>query len=331
MSESLLSLYEAIYSPLYFSAVLTTTFYGVTCMQTFFYYVHYPNDSRRMKSFVAALWAFDTIHEALTIAGVYKYILAILVNPAAIQNDIPELNLQILSAASVTLPSQAFFVYRIYIMSGKNRVAPLLWVIQAIYQIVGAILYEAKSFYIVNGSLEVIGLSELDDSFFVGLTISGLSLAAAVDVLIAIALTYLLVRKRAITGFASSAHILQRLTIFAVNTGIWTATFALLSAILMHALPSNILYVVFAIPLSSLYCNTVLANLNARVYIRGETTTHYPDGDLMMMSSPLSSDTKAEQSRETKLTSSTHLAIGKTTEVVTFRDADWSATPENSV
>jgi len=38
----------------------------------------------------------------------------------------------------------------------------------------------------------------------------------------------------------------------------------------MRAFPSNLLNVVFGIPLNSLYCNTVLANLNARAYIRGE-------------------------------------------------------------
>ena len=41
---------------------------------------------------------------------------------------------------------------------------------------------------------------------------------------------------------------------------------------------------VFAIPLSSLYCNTLLANLNARAYIRGEVVV-----------SPVSDDTKADQ------------------------------------
>lgn len=75
----------------------------------------------------------------------------------------------------------------------------------------------------------------------------------------------------------------------------------------MHVFPSNFLYLVFAIPLSSLYCNTLLANLNARVYIRGEATTHYPGGDLVMMSLQVSGDTKTEQSRETKLISSTCL------------------------
>ena len=37
---------------------------------------------------------------------------------------------------------------------------------------------------------------------------------------------------------------------------------------------------VFGLPLCSVYCNTLLANLNARSYIRGETTTLNTDADL---------------------------------------------------
>ncbi|KAF8555074.1 hypothetical protein OG21DRAFT_1484163 [Imleria badia] len=281
--------------------------------------------------------AFDTIHEALIITGVYKYIIAGLLNPLAILDENPELAIQILSAAMISMPTQGFLVYRIYVFSGKNIVAPILWAIQMIYQFVAAFLYVAKSFYTTNGTTNVVGLTALNDTFFTDITISCLALAAVVDVLIAIAMTYLLLQKRNATGFRNSAHILQRLTMFAVNTGIWTATFAVMSVILMRALPStNLVYLVFAIPLASLYCNTLLANLNARTYIRGEATTLRDDvaTELTIMSSPSSGNTKVgNQSRETKpeVVSSTQMNIRKTTEVVTFMDADRVTTPENSV
>ncbi|KAG6380572.1 hypothetical protein JVT61DRAFT_4935 [Boletus reticuloceps] len=90
----------------------------------------------------------------------------------------------------------------------------------------------------------------------------------------------------------------------AVNTGIWTATFVILTLIFvrvvhrwrlisisssltqvpqMRVFPSTVLYVLFGIPLDSLYCNMLLANLNARAYIRG--------GGMM----PVSDDTKAKK------------------------------------
>ncbi|KAI9574187.1 hypothetical protein HD554DRAFT_5812 [Boletus coccyginus] len=308
------------YGPLYFATFISTGLYGITCMQTFFYYIHYPKDSLRMKTFVAALWALDTIHEALIVAGVYKYIMASLANPAAMMDGEPELVLQILLGTLVAVPTQGFFVYRIYVFSGKNIVAPILWAIQAIYQIVASILYVAKSFYTVDGSLHIVwGTSP--DSFFTNITTSILALAAAVDVLIAMAMTFLLLRQQAANGFASTAHILQRLVMVAVNTGIWTATFAVLALVLLRALPSTQLTMVFAIPLSSLYCNTLLANLNARAYIRGEAA-----------SSPAFDDTRADKHKqsEVKFASPARHGIRRTTEVVTFVDFDRSTTSEDS-
>ncbi|KAH0836835.1 hypothetical protein J3R83DRAFT_8619 [Lanmaoa asiatica] len=250
-------------------------------MQTFFYYVHYQNDRLHMKSFVAALWVLLTIQECLVISGglfldvhnfrllvhvalniAYKYIMAGLVNPLAFLNAIPELILQLLLTALVALPTQGFFVYRIYIFSRKNIIIPLIWVIQAIIQFVAALVYVGKALYSSHG-VQVVPVTELNGKQFT-VRIS--------YVMIAMALTFLLVRQRATTGFANTGHILQRLAVFAVNTGIWTALFALLTLILLYVSPSNLLYALFGIPICPIYCNTLLANLNAREYIRGEAT-----------------------------------------------------------
>ncbi|KAF8555073.1 hypothetical protein OG21DRAFT_955594 [Imleria badia] len=331
------SIYGTIFGPLFFSTLMSTGLYGVACMQTahsgrFYYYVHYPNDSLRMKSFVAAMWSFNTIHVALTIAGVYKYIMATLVNPAAVLVEIPELAIQILSAATISMPTQGFFVYRIYIFSGKNIVAPILWSIQMIYQFVAAILWVAKSLHTVDGTVQAVGFTELTDSFFTNLTISSLALAAGVDILIAIAMTFLLFQSRSATGFASTVHILQRLIMFAVNTGIWTATFALLASIMLHVFPSNLIYVLFGIPLGSIYCNTLLANLNARSYIRGDPVVDNIGAELAMGSPGASSDPKTMiQSGDIKFASSPFMNIRKTTEAITFTDMDRSQTTQNTV
>lgn len=47
----------------------------------------------------------------------------------------------------------------------------------------------------------------------------------------------------------------------------------------------GLIYAVFVIPICSVYCNTLLANLNARAYIRGEETVHDVDVDFKSFSS----------------------------------------------
>ncbi|TFK73030.1 hypothetical protein BDN72DRAFT_894272 [Pluteus cervinus] len=39
--------------------------YGVSCVQTWYYFNRYPTDAWYIKSLVGAVWAFDTVHQAL--------------------------------------------------------------------------------------------------------------------------------------------------------------------------------------------------------------------------------------------------------------------------
>ncbi|KAN0088217.1 hypothetical protein V8E55_005274 [Tylopilus felleus] len=292
-------------------------------MQTFFYYVHYQNDPLSMKIFVAIMWSLNTIHEALTVSGAYKYMMAGLVNPLSFFIGNPELVLLYLMTSVVAIPTQGYFVYRIYLFSDKNIVAPVIWVVLALIPLVCSIMYIAKALYSANG-VQVVTLNVLEGDQFVILATLCFSIAAGIDVLIAMFMTFLLIRKRSATRFAGTAHILQRLTVFSVNTGTWTATFALLSVIFLHVFPSSLIYGVFAIPVCPIYCNTLLANLNARAYLRGEETAHDADMDLFSGSGlrVVNTSKGVKQRGQANSVSSAHQGVWKTTEVVTFSDRD---------
>ncbi|KAF8141413.1 hypothetical protein EV363DRAFT_1308043 [Boletus edulis] len=269
-ANPLISLYESTYGSLYLAAVMSTTFYGVTCVQTLFYYTHYQNDPLRYKNFCKLL---DTIHEALSVSGE---------NPSSIADGIPEL------IGMVTIITQGYFIYRIYVFSGKSIVVPLMWVPLAIFQLV----YVAKALYGAHG----IHVTVLTGDFFVDVVLSSLSVAAVVDVLTAIFMTFLLLRKRSTAGYSRQACNTRVTEKMHLNIGhkcgthfatphrvydkllvIWTASFALLSVILLRIYPRNLRYVMFAIPICSVYCNTLLANLNVRVYFRGKMMEHSVD------------------------------------------------------
>ena len=76
----------------------------------------------------------------------------------------------------------------------------------------------------------------------------------------------------------------------------------------MHVFSTSALYMVFSIPLSSLYCNAFLANLNVRSYVRGEGTTHKfnAGAEMVVMDRTASNDTTtAKQSM--RFSSAIHL------------------------
>ncbi|KAG9313205.1 hypothetical protein JVU11DRAFT_6664 [Chiua virens] len=267
----------------------------VPSISTFFYYVHYPKDRTGIKAFVAAVWAFNTIHEALSISGTYKYIMTGLLIPDSYQIGNPEMILQILPTLLVTIHMRAFFVYRIYIVTGKKIIVPLIWIVLATLQLVIVLYYLANALYSVNGQVQAVELSKLASNPIITL-ITTLPLRRIrhgyPDCSFMI---ILLRRKRTAAGFASTVHIFQRLAIFAINTGIWPAVLSLLTVILLHAFPTTTIYFIPRMPLCAVYSNTLLANLNARTYIGGGATTQFVDLDLFArQGSEVSAQTEAQ-------------------------------------
>ncbi|KAG9313206.1 hypothetical protein JVU11DRAFT_6665 [Chiua virens] len=226
--------------------------------------------------------------------------------------------LHILPTALVTLCIRGYFVYRIYLFVGNKIVVPIIWVIPASVEFVTSILYISYALRTVNGEVQAVGLGALGVNPFLTVGTINLAVSAGVDILIAICMTFLLFRKRSRTRFASTVHLLQRLTVFAVNTGIWPASLALLTIILLHVFPTNIVNYLPYIPLCSVYCNTLLANLNARAYIAGRETTQVIDMDLFSISVSQASESTAvvEQHEVLRFASSAKEDESLVTEIV---------------
>ncbi|KAF8438539.1 hypothetical protein L210DRAFT_3646811 [Boletus edulis BED1] len=214
----------SIYGSIFFRTIMSTAFYSIACMQTFFYYVHYQNDPLRIKIPVATR----------------------LGSPLPIASGISELVLQNLVAALVAALTQGFLLYRIYVFSGKKTILPLIWIVVALVEFVCCTVY-------VKQALIHVDVRVLNSGSFVIIATLGLSVAAGIDVLIAVFMTFLLVRQGIATNFgkrarifvvwsdhefwfASTAHLLQRLIVFVVNTGTWTALFSLLTIILVRVI-----------------------------------------------------------------------------------------------
>jgi len=116
------------------------------------------------------------------------------------------------------------------------------------------------------------------------LSLSVNALAAAGDVLLAIILSLLLHTSR--TGFKGSDTMITMLITFTINTGALTSICAIASLITVSSiisfdipcitaitnqitvLPAAFVYILFYFAIGRLYCNSLLATLNARKAIR---------------------------------------------------------------
>ncbi|GJE90532.1 hypothetical protein PsYK624_066730 [Phanerochaete sordida] len=93
--------------------------------------------------------------------------------------------------------------------------------------------------------------------------------SAVIDVFIASTLIFMLSKSsHGEYQFKRSNTLVNRLIILTINTGLWTAAFAVVSLALMAGRPHSLNFCYAELPIGSIYINSLLGNLNARNFIR---------------------------------------------------------------
>ncbi|OAX32181.1 hypothetical protein K503DRAFT_629843 [Rhizopogon vinicolor AM-OR11-026] len=75
-------------------------------------------------------------------------------------------------------------------------------------------------------------------------------------------------------------RVIQRLMLLAVLNMVWSTAFAICDLAIFVALDGSIFYILFDMPICSLYCNTLLANLNMRTSLAERQSAVEMDMDL---------------------------------------------------
>ncbi|OAX31642.1 hypothetical protein K503DRAFT_62068 [Rhizopogon vinicolor AM-OR11-026] len=65
--------------------MIAAIMYGITVLQTYMYYVHYPRDNMSTKLLVALIWVLDTLHVSLMCLALYYYLVTSFGNMDALQ------------------------------------------------------------------------------------------------------------------------------------------------------------------------------------------------------------------------------------------------------
>ncbi|KAK1231007.1 hypothetical protein PQX77_005894 [Marasmius sp. AFHP31] len=246
--------------------IIAAILYGVTFLQAWNYYAFtvpdMPEDRRDglpMKSLVALVLLFDTVHMVLISHTLYTYLIINYGNPPALGSTVWSLLLEVLFNGFVALLVQSFLTLRIWRLSNGNKIMTGI-----AYALVLAEFGCITSFAII-GLARVKTFAELA-SMLKGLSITVNALAVAGDVYIALALCYLLYRSK--TGYKKSDTMVWRLSVYALETGLVTSACALGSLISIIAAPNTFIYICFFFCIGRLYANSLLANLNIRPHVR---------------------------------------------------------------
>ncbi|KAI8980116.1 hypothetical protein BD414DRAFT_538500 [Trametes punicea] len=230
--------------------------FGVTTAQSVWYFKHYPKDRRVLKLLVATVWILDVVHLGLYAATMFIYLVQ---KKAAYfgQQPLPwTSNVQLLCNAFAIGFIQSYFLCIAYLDTGqKALLAVMITFIVATWAF--SVVLFAKTIH-TSTVTEYVLLIPLD--------IALSTMSASTDVLLCAALVILLSRSR--TGTAGANRLINRLVLYSVHTGLLTSVNAVMSVIMVLAVPTSSLFVMFYYIGAQLYFVSLLATLNAREGLR---------------------------------------------------------------
>ncbi|KAJ2986247.1 hypothetical protein NUW54_g9847 [Trametes sanguinea] len=274
------------YGPILVGAMLSCVTWGISSMQIFIYHMTYEDDGTAMKLFVFFVWLIDTANQVLLMASLW---------PAVdfVDGGLPrEL---VYHSTHASAPSLGLCRHRLRgpavlprpHLQAEHRKAEAV----SHYYIVAALAlstggynpmgdpgvpgeprvinaFDASSHRIGDSSSRQWHIRRCRDRHCDGLLPAwpaslNLLRQASRSILMTVCLCC-----SPICPPRRSKKMIHRLIVLTVVTGLWTAIAALVDFVLVAAIPQGLLFCIVELPFSSLYVNSLLANLNARQFLR---------------------------------------------------------------
>ncbi|KAI1794885.1 hypothetical protein LXA43DRAFT_91467 [Ganoderma leucocontextum] len=239
------------YGPIFVGVIFNVLLYGIMITQTYLYFNVYKKDRLWMKLFVGLLFLCDTLNTAFDIAFLYTPLVNNFGDDTALMYASWVFATDPVMTALIGSLVQCFFAWRVKVLT--NSLPAVFFIATcAIVQFCGGL-----------GTSIAVGMIPEFFHFqkFEVIVIIWLAFSAVADCTITIALVWHLRKHK--TGFAATDDIVNRIIRLTVQTGLITALCALVDLILFLVTPTG-LHLLFNLPLSKLYTNSLMSSLNSR-------------------------------------------------------------------
>jgi hypothetical protein len=217
----------------FIGVILAACLYGVSCIQAWYYFTH-QEDAWPIRILVLAIMICDTLHQALISHAIYKPLITnygnFLVLSNLVWSDLVGVTVTGLTAALV----QSFFAFHIWHLSNHNVLLVGVIFILILGGLACSISFSVRSLRL-HTFAQLVHLKT--NSILVN------AMPAACDVIITAALCALLHKSR--SGFHRSDVMIDKLILFALNTGCFTSLCAIGSLIANAASDKTYIYVAF--------------------------------------------------------------------------------------
>ncbi|KAF8970155.1 hypothetical protein BDZ97DRAFT_1914851 [Flammula alnicola] len=243
----------------YIALVISAMLYGVTCLQTFIYFMNTGKDPIWIKLLVIATLLIDTLHEALLIHVGYYYFIQNFFNPIALESGVWSIISHMFINGTAAFLVESFMVWRLYQLSNHNYLLTIPAMILVMAHLGVDYAWPVQAF--LGPDLSFTRIKSLTPT-----AVSGFVIGSVTDVYISGTLAYFLWSSR--TGFKRSNDMIYRLIQYVITTGLLTTVDNIISLALYVARPDDFYYMFFSFMMAKLYINSLLATLNSRRSIR---------------------------------------------------------------
>ncbi|KAF8067839.1 hypothetical protein FPV67DRAFT_1780860 [Lyophyllum atratum] len=308
-----------IAGPALIGVMLNWFLYGALVVQTYVYTQCFPNDTKKLKYLVYIVFALDTIQTALASADAYHWFAEGYGNMLALNDPfISPFDNPILDGI-LAFAVQVFFCWRIWVLQ-KSIWIPSLVLVAAVTSLAGALASGIMGFKLNS----LAAMNELTVEF--SLWCGGAALA---DTLIAVIMTYLLLRARSGSEYRKTDTVLVKIVRLTVETNAITASVAIVTLVCNLAVngQNSSAAVAPGYVLGKLYSNTLMAVLNNRIYMTGRPmvqhtsldrdTTRGTTGIMEFRGKPTRTETLGDHQLESKGAPEGTFRIGVLEETVT--------------
>ncbi|KAF8812941.1 hypothetical protein BYT27DRAFT_7182180 [Phlegmacium glaucopus] len=246
-------------------AQISAMLYGLTTLQSYFFLVFYPEDSRENKALVCIIWLLDSLHTAFVSITIYHYLVTNYDNPPSLAIGHWSLFMSIAVNIVTACIVQTFFATRIFRLTSST----LRWWLTSIIgiSVLAHFCFGMETFILMFIKREFARLSEITLFSATPFAI----FAVLSDVLIAGSLCVLLHGSR--TGYRKTNTIISSLIVYAINRCLLTSVVAIVEVIVFSIMPKSLWFLAIDFVIGKLYANSLLATLNSRQSIRATSTS----------------------------------------------------------
>jgi len=254
---------DETFGALYIGTVIAMVLFGITILQTYFYYLHYNHDSLLPKLLVMSICLLDCVHSVAICHANYYYLVSGLQYPAHFRNAIWSLYVPGLLTLPISVLAQGFYITRIY------RLCRPRWKWWICSPIIIATVAHFASGVEINSKIfsnKTLSLNQIKDGSSV-ITLSVINIIC--DTMITVVLCVLLRNRRSEVQESRMNYIINNIIVFCLERFLLCMVIAVVEFGTYLAFPYRLYTAAIDMVEGKLVVNSLLATLNSRQALKG--------------------------------------------------------------